>query len=195
MATSWESPSTSSASSETSKLTRGTSILTVRPPTNFEKAVAAWPPPMLATSRRASSCCALGTCRSIFQKPRDIEDENGLSASQDLNPRQPGNQMQWGWEDFKHHLFLTQKLVHCERYFSRFAFADDIGPDSARGCGGPAQQRGQLVHRQKPTLMRKIGAVPAARELPGVYRRCPEHLGDRQPDDFLRHLGEHQIDH
>src|SRR5712692_2791883 len=44
--------------------------------------------------------------------------------------------MQWGWEDFEHHLFLTQKLVHCERYFSRFAFADDIGPDSARGCEG-----------------------------------------------------------
>src|SRR5713101_6855007 len=96
MATRWWSVLwTMSARSATgTKSTWSTSILTVRPPTSLEKAVAAWPPPTLATSRRASSCNSLGSGKSVLQQSGKIENEYRAPAAQDRHASQPGHQVQ-----------------------------------------------------------------------------------------------------
>src|SRR5216684_950466 len=121
--------------------TWGTSILTVRPPTSLEKAVAAWPPPMLATSRSASSCNSLGSCKSVLQQPGKIENEYRATAAQDRHSSQPRHQVQRLGQGLQHHFFLPQELVDGQGHFSILGFGHDVRAQPRGLLGGPAQQR------------------------------------------------------
>src|SRR5713226_2556730 len=123
------------------KSTWGTSILTVRPPTSLEKAVAAWPPPMLATSRSASSCNSLGSCKSVLQQPGKIENEYRAPAAQDRHSSQPRHQVQGLGQSLQHHFFLPQELVDRQGHLSILGFGYDVGAQPRGFLRRPVQQR------------------------------------------------------
>src|SRR5262249_18666361 len=111
MPTSRAPASSTSASELTSKLTTGTSVWPTCPPTSRENALAACPPPTFVTSRSASSCRELGSCKLVLQKPWDVENENGTAAAENRNPGKAGDQLPRPGQHFEHNPFWTQELV------------------------------------------------------------------------------------
>src|SRR6478609_4600480 len=128
-------PSNSGTSSKRRMLTRGTEIM-MRLLTICPSAVAAWPAPILATSRSASSCRA---CRSrtssmvlLLHQRRSVEDQRRHAISQDRSAREEREHPPRRFEWFDHDLLLSYQRIRQERGASVAHLQDDAGTPGRR---------------------------------------------------------------
>src|SRR5690348_3682772 len=95
----------------------GTVIMIVLP-VICESAVAAWPAPMFAVSRSASSSRVLSCSRSAIAcsliETADIDDQRGCAVGQDRCATEQGEPITHAVESLHHDVLLSRELIHHE---------------------------------------------------------------------------------
>src|SRR2546422_6481980 len=176
-------PSRSGTSSRRTMLICGTLIM-IRRFVSCDKAVAAWPAPMFATSRNASICSSLRSRTSSMppplQEPARIENQRGNSVAHDRRTAEHRQRPLRCVEPLHDDLLLTQHPVHHDAAASLAHLEHDDGTPGRR-IPAHAEQTSQVRSEEHTSELQS--------RLHLVCRLLLEKKKTRQtPPDYSQHF-------
>src|SRR5690242_728386 len=197
-------PSRSGTSSSRAMLIWGTLIMILRL-VSCDSAVAAWPAPMLATSRSASICSSFRSRTSsmppppeILQQTARVENQRGKAVPHDGRPAEYRQGPLWRVERLHHDLLLAEHPVH-DNPAAPLAHLEHDDRATDRGVAADAEEAPEvherhdaiLEHDRLATLNDGRGLHPELDRFRYVGERQRVALGaharDQGPHDRERH--------